>query len=247
MRSRSWIALLAVAGAAIAIAITAWPATAKQRKPLAIHTAPPLHLPVVRTLRGVYDPHYFDLSQLVPRGSRASEVWYAPAGGHRPRVLVEWTERDKHFRHDHQLPEPFPWGLTLWSFTGSRWQAVELPVVRWAPPDGNDVRIAFADVTGDGRPDLLFEQDPMTNHGCGPHRIFSTSRGGVTTRVFSSYLCETTLAGDHGLLALDMPYYLRNNAMCCPSFIEHLRLRWDGERFVRASVHIDRAGPYTTG
>ena len=162
-----------------------------------IHTAPPLHLPVVRTLPGAYDPHYFDLS--------------------------------------------------LWSFTGSRWHAVRIPVIRWAPPAPQDVRIALADATGDGRPDLLFEQDPLTNHGCGPHQVFATSRRGVTTRVFSSYLCETELGGDRGLLALDRPYYLRNNAMCCPAFVEHLRLRWDGRRYVRASVHIERTGPPSTG
>src|SRR5262249_53862211 len=175
MSWRRWIALVVAAGAAISIAVAAWPAAARQPKPLVIHTAPPLHLPVFRTLAGDYDPHYFDLSQLIPRGSRASEVWYAPAGGHRPRVLVDWTERGKQFRHGHQFPRPDRWGLTLWSFTGSRWPAVRLPVVQWAPPAGNEVRVAFADVTGDGRPDLLFEQDPMTNHGCGPHQIFSTS------------------------------------------------------------------------
>jgi hypothetical protein len=247
MRSRSWIALLAVTGAAIAIAVTAWPAAAKQRKPLAMHTAPPLQLAVARTLPGVYDPHYFDLSQLIPRGSRISEVWYPPARRYRQQVLVEWTERHRHFRWGHLTPRPFRWGLTLWSYTGSHWRAVKIPVVRWAPPDGNEVRISFADVTEDGRPDLLFEQDPMTNHGCEPHQIFSTSPRDVTRRVFSSFLCETTLAGDHGLLGLDMPYYIRNNAMCCPSFIEHLRLRWDGRRFVRASLHIDKTGPYSTG
>ena len=94
-------------------------------------------------------------------------------------------------------------------------------------------------MTGDGRADLLFEQDPGTNHGCGPHQVFATSPNGLTTRVFSAYLCETPLGGDHGLLALDMPYYLRNNAMCCPSLFEYLRLRWNGRRYVRTSLRID--------
>jgi hypothetical protein len=224
MKSRSWIAALAAVGAAVAIALSAWPAAAKQRKPLVIHTAPPTHLPVVRTLRGDDDPHAFDLSRLAPRRSRVEQVWFAPSRKLHRQLLVEWTERHKHFRYGHMYPEPFRWGLVLWTETSAvRWQAANIPIVRWAPPDSSMLRIAFADVTGDGRPDLLFEQDPMTNHGCGPHQIFAT----------------TVLGGDHGLLALDMPYYLRNNAMCCPSFYEHLRLRWNGQRYVRASLRID--------
>src|SRR5262249_29381844 len=146
------------------------------------------------------------------------------------------------FRHGHMSPRPFRWGLMLWSFTGAgitaRWQAVEIPVIQWAPPDPQMLQIGFADVTGDGRADLLFEQDPITNHGCGPHRVFSTSPRGVTTLVFSSYLCETPLRSDRGLLTLDMPDYIRGDAMCCASFREKLRLRWDGRRFVQDSVHV---------
>ena len=240
MRPRSWIAALVALAAAIAIAVSAWPAAAKQRKPLVIHTAPPLHLPVVRRLRGDDDPHAFDLSRLVPRRSRVEQVWFAPSRKLHRQLLVEWTERHKHFRRGHMYPEPFRWGLVLWTETSAvRWQAVNIPIVRWGPPASNMLRIAFADVTGDARPDLLFEQDPITNHGCGPHQIFATSAGGAVTRVFSSYLCETILRGDRGLLALDMPYYLRNNAMCCPSLFEHLRLRWNGRRYVRTSLRID--------
>lgn len=232
--------LLAVAGAAIALAVSAWPAAAK-RKPLAIHTAPPLQLHVVRTTFGTDDPHFFSLSRLIPRGSRVEQVWYAPARRLHRQVLVEWTQRHRHFRHGHMSPEPFWWGLTLWTETSDfRWQAVNIPIVRWAPPASQDLRITFADVTGDRRPDLLFEQDPMTNHGCGPHQIFATSSRGFTTRIFSSYLCETILRGDHGLLALDLPYSVGMDSVCCPSFIEHLHLRWNGSRYVRDSVHFQR-------
>jgi hypothetical protein len=80
----------------------------------------------------------------------------------------------------------------------------------------------------------------MTNHGCGPHQIFATSARGVSTRVFSSYLCETILHGDDGLLALDLPYGVGMDAVCCPSFEEHLRLRWSGNRYVTDSVHFQR-------
>jgi hypothetical protein len=241
MTSRRWIALLTAAGAAVAIAVAAWPAAAKQLKPLVIHTAPPLQLHVVRTTFGTDDPHFFSLSRLVPRGSRVEQVWYVPSRKLHRQVLVEWTERHRHFPYGHMSPRPFRWGLKLWTETSAtRWHAVNIPIIRWAPPDPVDIRITFADVTGDGRPDLLFEQDPMTNHGCGPHQIFATSARGVTTRVFSSYLCETILHGDHGLLALDLPYGVGMDAVCCPSFEEHLRLRWSGNRYVTDSVHFQR-------
>jgi hypothetical protein len=239
MRPRRWIVALVAVGAAIALAVSAWPAAAKQRKPLVIHTAPPLHLPVVRTVLGDDDPHAFDLSRLVPPGSRVEQVWFARSRKRHRQLLVEWTERHRHFLHGHMYPEPFRWGLVLWTEKSAvRWQAANIPIVRWAPPASNMLRIEFADVTGDGHPDLLFEQDPITNHGCGPHQVFATSARGLTTRVFSSYLCETILRGEDGLLALDMPYHLRNEPVCCPSFYEHLRLRWNGRRYVTASLHI---------
>jgi hypothetical protein len=238
-------------GGLVAVAVTAWPAAAKGRKPLVLHVASPLRLPVVgRFLDYTYDVHELDLSRLIPRRARLSRVWYVQRKDFRDSILVEWTERNKRFSHGYQTPRPFRWGLRLWTsvptfgsarhlYNGSRWRAVDVPIVRWAPPAPNMVRIAFTDVTGDGRPDLLFEQDPMTNHGCGPHQVFATSATGVTTRVFSSYLCETTLRGEHGLLALDMPYYLRSNAVCCPSLHEHLRLGWNGTRYVTVSLRID--------
>lgn len=254
MASRKWITLATLVGGIVAVAVTAWPAGAKARQPLTLHIAPPLRLPVVRTFRDyTYDVHDLDLSRLIPSKARLSRVWYVQRKDFLDTILVEWTEPNRHFTHGRLTPRPFRWGLRLWTATpkygsarhlydGSRWRAVNIPIVRWAPPASNMVYISFADVTADGRPDLLFEQDPMTNHGCGPHQIFATSPSGVTTRVFSSYLCETPLRGAGGLLALDMPYYLRNDAMCCPAMYEHLRLRWDGRRYIRDAVRIVGSG-----
>ncbi len=134
------------------------------------------------------------------------------------------------------------WGLTLWSSVNSRWQAVKIPVTEWPGPD---FRVAFADVTGDGRADLLFEENPTGGSGsCGPHRIFSTSLRGDTTQVFSSSLCDASLSADHGLLAFDMPADLEPEPHCCPEFYEHLRLRWDGHRFVQDSLRFEKSGLY---
>ena len=198
MRSRRWITLGALVVGLVVVAVTAWPAGARSRRPLTVHIAPALRLSVVRTFRDyTYDVHDLDLSYLIPPRARLSRVWYLQRKDFRDTVLVEWTERNKHFTHGHMTPRPFRWGLRLWTsvptfgsarhlYDGSRWRAVNVPIVRWAPPAPNMVRIAFADVTGDGHPDLLFEQDPITNHGCGPHQVFATSATGVITRVFSS-------------------------------------------------------------
>ncbi len=244
MRSKPAFAALVVAGVAIGIAVYAWPAAAKLPKPVVIHSAPPRQLPVVGTLQNTPDAHDFDLSQLIPPGSQINRVWYAPARTHRERVLVEWTDPDRYVRWGHLGQRIARWGLTLWSSTGSRWQAVRIPVVEFPGPSPADIYVAFADVTGDGRADLLFEQDPGTNHGCGPHQVFATSPNGLTTRVFSAYLCETPLRADHGLLVLDMGDYIRNDAVCCPSFREDLRLRWDGRRFVQDSVRVYKSAPF---
>jgi hypothetical protein len=239
MRWRVALVALLIIGAAVGIAVYAWPASANLPKPFVVHTAPPRKMAVVRTLPGDYQAHDFDLSQLIPRGSRVNRVWYPPATRYHQRVLVQWTDPHRYVLWGKFEREP-RWGMTLWSFTGSRWRAVNIPVVQISPT----IRVAFADVTGDKRADLLFEEAPGTNHGCGPHEIFSTSPDGVTTRVFSSDMCETMLHGDHGLLALDMPYYVHNDAMCCSSFRENLRLRWDGRRYVEDSAHVFKSGSH---
>ena len=232
MRWRGLIALLAVVGAAVGIAVYAWPSAANMPKPRAVDTAPPHQLRVIGGPLGDVDPHDFDLSQLIPKGSHATHVWYPR---HR-QILVQWTDPHRYFPVG-KLGRTASRGLRLWTeSTSHRWQAVDIPVVHGPPGDSVD----FADVTGDGRADLLFEQYPGTNHGCGPHEVFSTSRQAFTTRVFSAYMCETTLRADHGLLALDLPYYTHNDSMCCWSYTEYLRLRWNGRKFVQTSVRMQK-------
>lgn len=237
MRSRVAIAALLIAGAAAGIAFYAWPAAAKPPKALDIQISPPLQLPVVATVLGDDDPHAFDLARLVPTGSHVSDVWYPQSPRLHRQILVEWIDPHRSYPVG-KFGHTAAWGLRLWTETSAvRWQAVDVPILR---ADGNpgEIHVAFSDVTGDGRADVLFEQYPGTNHGCGPHAVISTSPRGVATRVFSSYLCETTLRGDHGLLALDMPYYLRNDPVCCWSKTEYLRLRWSGSRYETASLAI---------
>lgn len=94
-------------------------------------------------------------------------------------------------------------------------------------------------MTGDGHPDVLVEQDPHTNHGCGLHEVIATLADGTTWQVFrAAPLCETTLRGYRGLLALDLPSYGPHDSVCCPSKIEQLRLRWSGRRYTVVSDRL---------
>jgi hypothetical protein len=99
------------------------------------------------------------------------------------------------------------------------------------PPGAPSLSVRFADVTGDGDPDVVVEQDPGTNHGCGPHEVVATLARRQLFRVFRAELCETTLHGDRGRLALDLPYYEPGDSMCCWSKVERRRLRWTGRRY----------------
>ena len=110
-----------------------------------------------------------------------------------------------------------------------------MPLIRVAPASST-LRVAVGDVTNDRHPDVLVEQYPHTNHGCGPHEVVATLRNGRTVRAFrDATLCETTLYGVDGLLALDLPVYDRNDGVCCWSKVRKLRLRWQRDHYVVAS------------
>jgi hypothetical protein len=59
--------------------------------------------------------------------------------------------------------------------------------------------------------------------------------------VYGAYLCEATLRGSHGLLALDLPHCARGDSVCCWSKIEEQRLEWNGHRYVIVSDIIVKA------
>jgi hypothetical protein len=198
----------------------------------------------VSTVRGPNDPHDFDLSMLIPRHTRLRQVWFIHGGRKPDQMLVEWLHSTTFSLYGSRLADSVRWGLTLWTQTPLRradfqapWKGVAVPLLRLAPGSPN-LRVATADVTGDRHPDVLVEQYPHTNHGCGPHEVVATLAHGKTWRIFDTWLCETDLAAAHGLLKLDMPYYLPGDSVCCPSKTERLRLRWNGVRYVTASLRI---------
>jgi hypothetical protein len=201
-------------------------------------------LPVVGRVRGPDDPHELDLSLLIPRRSRLRQVWFLHGGRQPDQVLVEWIRSRTVSVYGGDFPDSVRWGLTLWTQTPlspanyqAPWKAVAIPLLKLAPGSPN-MRLRLGDVTGDGHPDLLLEQYPHTNHGCGPHQVVATLKHGATWRVFRADLCETPLRGSGGLLALDLPHYERGDSVCCWSKIEKLRLRWNGRRYVTVSDRI---------
>jgi hypothetical protein len=162
-------------------------------------------------------------------------------------VLVEWVRSNTVSLYGDDFSDSVQWGLTLWTQTPptpadyqAPWKGVAIPLAKLAPGAPN-MRVALADVTSDGHPDVLVEQYPHTNHGCGPHEVVATLADGRSWRIFRTELCETTLRGNSGLLALDLPYYVDGDSVCCWSKVEKVRLRWNAHRFVKAYDRIVRA------
>lgn len=215
-------------------------------RPPPIRSAPPMRLETAFAARGPTTPRDFDLGLLVPGGARVRRVWFLHGGRVRDQVLVEWVRSRRASLYAQDFPERVRWGLTLWTQTPpstpnfwAPWTGVAIPLAR-VPPGAPYTGVALADVTSDGHPDVLLEQYPHTNHGCGPHVVIATLRNRGTWRLFQSWLCETTLRGERGLLALDLPRYGPGDGVCCWSKELALRLRWNGRRYVTVSARLVR-------
>jgi hypothetical protein len=241
---RSGIVALAAIGLLVVGCSSGGGPAGKPEKPLTIRSAPPKRLPLIATARGPNDPHGFDLSLLIPRGARLRQVWFLHGGRQADQVLVEWVRSRTVSLYGHHFPDTVRWGLTVWTQTPRRpgdyqapWKGVAIPLLKLAPGAPN-MRVGLADVTSDGHPDLLVEQYPHTNHRCGPRQVVATLPHGTTWRIFRAWLCETTLHGSSGLLALDLPYYESGDSVCCSSKVEKLRQRWNGRRYVTVSDRI---------
>ncbi len=238
------IALAAMPMLVVGLRGAGYSASGKPEKHQIVRSAPPVRLPVLFRTRGPNDPHDFDLSFLIPRRARLRQVWFIHGDRKPDQVLVEWIRSRRISLYD-DFREGVPWGLTLWTQTPRRvdyqapWKGVAIQLIKVSPGSPN-LRVAFADVTSDGHPDALVEQYPGTNHGCGPHQVVATMSDGSAWRTFRQWMCETDLRGSNGLLALDLPYYLPGDSVCCWSKVEKVRLRWNGHRYIKVSDRIIR-------
>lgn len=245
-RHSGFVALAALSVLLAGLSGWSWSGAGKPPKHLTVRSAPTMRLPVIATARGPNNPHDFDLALLIPRGTRLRQVWFLHGGRQPDQVLVEWLRSNTVSLYGDHFPDTVRWGLTLWTQTPptpadyiAPWKGVAIPLMKLAPGAPN-MRVSLRDVTSDGHPDVLVEQYPHTNHGCGPHQVVATVTKGTSWRIFRAWLCETTLRGSGGFLALDLPHYERGDSVCCWSKVEKLRLRWDGHSYVTASDRIVR-------
>lgn len=167
-------------------------------------------------------------------------VWWFPANDGARRKLVSWeVTGGKRKPGKGWADQRRRFGLTLFTRVGKRWRPdvlVRQPDYVVAPGSGE---VTIADVTRDGREDVLLQRWPGTNHGCGPRQIFSVDQGGPH-QIFERQFCETYWRVRAGDVAFDEAWYTGDDSLCCPSHRHLFTLRWDGERFVRVRNRLVR-------
>jgi len=147
--------------------------------------------------------------------------------GGKPRPGNGWADQRRRF------------GLTLFTRVGGGWSPdvlVRQPDYVVAPGQG---QVKIADVTRDGRADVLLERWPGANHLCGPRQIFSIDRDGPHV-IFARSMCETYWRVRSSDVDFDQAWYTRKDSMCCPSFRHRFVLHWDGEKLIRVSSRLVR-------
>ena len=205
--------------------------------------APTLTRPLTNQL---LNPRELDLDDLVPRVARIHHVWYVAAGRAQPQVVVGWSYRgnDK----ARSTPSDVRYALTLWHrdrvvARTARWTPQTL--FRDSPFPFKSTSIRTADVTRDGRPDLLVTIECNgCNHATAAVSVYATvgrlsrriyghgfldgSKGehvGVQGRVIS----ETAWGAKRGLIWFDEPR--GGSSVCCPAYRLQTFLRWQTEHW----------------
>lgn len=125
------------------------------------------------------------------------------------------------------------WRLVLWTHLG-RWRAHDVVAGPTALSPIDDIR--FADVTHDGRLDLLVS-DVQGNHGSGPYRIVTVRRG-LPRTILSGTWSESSWRISHGSLTINEPR--GGQSVCCPEFRAFLTFRWNGRRLVLSHTRLVR-------
>lgn len=216
--------------------------------------APPLRLGVVHA---GHDPRTIDLASVVPRGGTLDHVWFVPAGGGSPQLVVAWQRPPGPGSRRWGMEGGRHWQLTLWNpqrvDRGSvRWvphvlvAASPFPIADWVGRSG----VRLADVTGDGHDDLLVSVGCTgCNHGTTVISVIATF-GAHVRRIYGAgrwtdekdpgtlrgrTIAETTWGARNGRLWFDEPR--GGTSVCCPAFRLHYELQWTGGGWRREHVH----------
>jgi hypothetical protein len=169
---------------------------------------------------------------------RVHHVWRVPATDRVRRKLVSWElVGGKPRPGNGWADQRRRFGLTLFTRVGSAWRPdvlVRQPDYVVAPGQGE---VEIADVTRDGRDDVLLQRWPGANHLCGPRQIFSVDRGGPHL-IFARDMCETYWEVRSGDVDFDEAWYTGKDSMCCPGFRHRFVLHWDGRKLLRVSSRL---------
>lgn len=220
-----------VFGSTVAVAVSLSAGRAPAAAPQA-RTPAPTSLPAPpRVVAGSDDPHGLDLAQLVPSGGTINHVWFVPQGRGRTQLLVAW-QRGRNADDDRRDPRRY--ALTLWNPEGRvkgrgyeprDW--VPHPLVTGSPFPIADSRggsaIRLADVTGDGRVDLLVTIGCTgCNHGTSVVFV-ATTFGRQVRKIYGRGFLSTKdpKVGVHGRVISEADWGSKNGLLWFDTYAEH--------------------------
>jgi hypothetical protein len=203
------------------------------------------------------DPHSIDLARVVPRGATLDRVWFVPAGGGLPQLVVA-SQRPPGPNSKHWgIEGGRHWQLTLWNPEGAdrvgiRWvphvliAASPFPIADYL--DRSALRLA--DLTGDRHSELLVTIGCRgCNHGTSVISVFATF-GRHVRRIYGQgrwddpddagtlrgrTISETSWGARGGRLWFDEPR--GGTSVCCPAFQLRYELQWTGHGWRPENVH----------
>jgi hypothetical protein len=180
---------------------------------------------------------------LAPAGARTLDAQALRAQSGPSQVAVAWL------RNPDRYPSEF--GLTIWQrrSTAGAWQRIyERRITQSKEQFIHDIRMRTADVTRDGRDDLLVFEDLDGSAGNYVYRLLTTDGGRVRQLAArKTSMDETTVFAEYGeLISYDgvgkNPKTLAD-IHCCPLYWQRTVRRWNGKRLVTAATERAKRRP----
>lgn len=183
------------------------------------------------------------ISRLLPRQATLDHVWYSSGRSGTGEIVIAW-----HHSHGHRISgwnDPRRYVLAVWHRTGAG-DGPSAPLLQTlihaSPFPLSDRSVRFADVTGDGRDDLLVTVVCSDcNHGAAVASVYArfgrkmrriyghgslgVAKGpGANALVRGRNLTETWWGARNGMIWFDEPR--GGTAVCCPAYRLQTFLRW---------------------